>query len=39
MAYSIREYTGYDEREILPLYESVGCGAFPRYHVPGREYG
>lgn len=30
MAYSIREYTGYDEREILPLYESVGWTNYTR---------
>lgn len=30
MAYSIREYTGYNEREILPLYESVGWTNYTR---------
>lgn len=30
MAYSIREYTGYDEREILPLYESVSWTNYTR---------
>lgn len=30
MAYRIREYTGYDEREILPLYESVGWSNYSR---------